>query len=184
MTPASRKFSVCLVLALFLISPQVLAQSQQEDGRKCAGADGASPDQQITACTRMIQTGYAQRVSAGLAGVLTLRGKGYARLGQLDRAFEDYQHALRLHPEQMGAVQNLGLLFCRKGQYKRAIPYFDQVISYFQRPGIQDDRNATSYTYMQRGLAKKRLGNNAGGDADVAHAKTLKPDISDKLECL
>jgi formylglycine-generating enzyme required for sulfatase activity len=68
------------------------------------------------------------------------------------------------------AYQNRGLTYLRLGQFDKAIADYDNALRL-------DPKQATSL--YGRGLAKRRKGDQGGGDADIAAAKALRPSIAD-----
>jgi tetratricopeptide (TPR) repeat protein len=97
---------------------QTLDQQQQ-----CPGAD---PDLSISGCTAMIESGHEtqQRLPVDFYN----RGIAYAAKDQYDRAIEDFDHAIRLNPNDAGAFVARGRAYALKDQYDRAIEDFDHAI--------------------------------------------------------
>src|SRR5918994_1796733 len=56
------------------------------------------------------------------------RGIALGLQGHLDRAIDEFQHALRLEPEHVDAHINLGLAFEKKGEWGRAIAEYERAI--------------------------------------------------------
>jgi tetratricopeptide (TPR) repeat protein len=67
-----------------------------------------------------------------------------------------------------GAFTNRGSGYANKGDYDRAIQDYDQAIKL-------DPKNA--YALLNRGIAKVRKGDKAGGEADQAAARRINPNI-------
>ena len=65
-----------------------------------------------------------------------------------------------------------GVAWLRKGDSGRALQDFDQALSL--RPG-------NVVALYGRGIARRRTGNQKGGDADIAAAKAIRPDIADEF---
>lgn len=59
-----------------------------------------------------------------------------------------------------------------KGDYARAVADYDRAIAI-------DGRNV--FTLYRRGTAKLKLGDVAGGEADIAAAKRVKPDVVEEF---
>jgi tetratricopeptide (TPR) repeat protein len=97
---------------------QTLDQQQQ-----CPGAD---PDLSISGCTAMIESGHEtqQRLPVDFYN----RGIAYAAKDQYDSAIEDFDHAIRLSPNDAGAFVARGRAYALKNQYDRAIEDFDHAI--------------------------------------------------------
>ena len=104
----------------------VPAVAQSDQQRKwCNEKDGA-PDQRISGCTAVIQSGSL--ADRSLAPAFNNRGIAYADKGQHDRAIQDFDQAIRLDPGSASLFNNRGRAYSAKGQYDRAIPDFDQAI--------------------------------------------------------
>src|SRR5580700_11195786 len=67
------------------------ATAQTDDQQRCSAPD---PDLSISGCTAMIQSGH--ETQQDLAKDFSNRGTAYGRKGQLDRAIEDFDLAIRL----------------------------------------------------------------------------------------
>jgi tetratricopeptide (TPR) repeat protein len=118
--------------------------------------------------------------------------------GQDDRAIDDYDHAIRLNPNDARAFSNRGNAYARKGQDDRAIEDYDQAIRLnpnlaeafgdrgiaYSRKG-QYDRAIEDFdqvirlnpkdaeAFYNRGLALRELGQQARAAADFAKARQL-----------
>jgi tetratricopeptide (TPR) repeat protein len=86
-----------------------------------------------------------------------------------DGALEDCNRAVSMDPKSAIGYERRGHVFVMKGETKRAMADYDEAIRL-------DPRNA--YALNARGHLKQRLGDNAGGDADIARAEKIKPDIN------
>ena len=76
----------------------------------------------------------------------------YADKGQLDRAIQDYDQAIRLNPNDADAFTNRGVDYADKGQYDRAVQDYNQAIRL-------DPNSAKAFT--NRGRAYRALGEQA-----------------------
>jgi tetratricopeptide (TPR) repeat protein len=101
------------------------AQSHQHV-RWCNGLDGATPDQQISGCTGMIQSGKSDRKNLAIA--YANRAAAYNSKKQYDRAIADCTRAIELDPKYAAGYVNRGNGYARKKQYDRAIADFSQAI--------------------------------------------------------
>ena len=70
------------------------------------------------------------------------RGNAFSNKGELDRAIEDYDHAIRLNPRDVRAYDNRGLAHTRKGDLDRAIQDFDQAVAGAGTSRIRQDERA------------------------------------------
>jgi tetratricopeptide (TPR) repeat protein len=139
------------------------ATAQTDDQQRCSAPD---PDLSISGCTAMIQSGH--ETQQDLAKDFSNRGTAYGRKGQLDRAIEDFDQAIRLNPNDAVAFSNRGAAYARRGQPDRAIEDYDQAIR------LNPDYATAFYN---RGFVKRAKGDFAGGDDDIAKAKQLNPNV-------
>jgi tetratricopeptide (TPR) repeat protein len=87
----------------------------------------------------------------------------------LDQALADCTEALRLSPTNRADTLNTrGVIELKLGAFDRAIADFGEAIA-------MNPKDAGSL--YARGLAKRRNGDAAGGEADIAAAKAIKADI-------
>lgn len=114
----------------------------------------------------------ALRLQPGDVDALYNRGLAFSGLGQYDRAIAAFDSALHLQPDDFDAFAARGLAWLHKGDSGRALQDFDRVLG--TRPG-------NVIALYGRGIARHRTGNQKGGDADIAAAKAIQPDIADKF---
>jgi tetratricopeptide (TPR) repeat protein len=105
------------------------------------------------------------------------RAKAYAEKGQYDRAIADYSEAIRRQPKYFWLFVGRALVYFKLGQFDDAIADFDAALKL--APNKLDSIVAT--ILYGRGVAKQKKGDNADGNADIAAAKTIDPDIA-KIE--
>jgi tetratricopeptide (TPR) repeat protein len=182
----------------------VEAQTQQ-DWALCLGQDLRSPDLPIEGCTAVIQTGRqvvdrlaiaynnrgvayrlkqefdqaiddfneAIRLRPNYANAFNNRGVAFRNKGDLDHAVADYDEAIRLKPDYFAALYNRGLVFAEKRDYTRAIDDFTVVLR-------ADPRNPL--VLYRRSQALMGKGDVGAAEADLASARTIRPDIIDAVE--
>ena len=92
------------------------------------------------------------------------RGFEYYKLGQYDRAIQDYDEAIRLDPQLAVVYNNRGLAYNELGQYERAIKDFGEAIRL-------DPKDADAY--RNRGLTYEAIGKSEEAERDFAKAKEL-----------
>ena len=92
---------------------------------------------------------------------------------QLQGALADCNEALRLDPDHLEARDSRAFTYMLLGQIDNAIADYDAVLG-------RDPQKP--FSLYGRGLAKRRKGDVAGGEADMRAAKALKPDIAEKFE--
>jgi tetratricopeptide (TPR) repeat protein len=179
----------------------VFAQTPQ-DWALCLGQDLSSPDLPIQGCTAVIQTGRqlidrlataynnrgvayrlkgqyddaikdfdeAIRLRSTFANAFNNRAVAYRNKGDLDHALEDYGEAIRLRPDYIPAFYNRGLVLMDKGEYDRALGDFEIVLR-------ADPQNPLAL--FRRGQALLKKGNIEAGNAALAAARAIKPDIAE-----
>ena len=199
--------TISLVIALMVAScfqgAPTFAQTPQ-DWALCIGQDVSTPDLPIEGCTAIIMTGrqvlrrlasaynnrgVAYRVKANygeaiddfneairlvpdFANAFNNRGVAYRNMGDLDRAVADYDQAIRIEPDYIAAFYNRGLALADKREYRRAISDFTAVLRV-------DPKNPT--VLYRRGTAYLNSGDIEAGNADLAEAKAIKPDIAEDI---
>ena len=92
------------------------------------------------------------------------RGAVYAKLGQPERAIQDYDEAIRLNPQYALAHFNRGAAYLDLRQFRRAIDDLDEAI----RLG-----NPLAGVYASRAVAYAALGEDAQSEADIDRALQL-----------
>ena len=166
----------------------------------CAGSAGATIEQRIAACTRLIKIA---RTPHDRAVAFNNRGGAFYYAGKVERAMEDYEQAIKLDPfyahaynnrcwsgavlgrtEQAAAdcskvlklynvantFENRGFIYLKRGEFDRAIADYEA--------GLRlDPPNKADFLYG-RGLAKEKKGD-ASGAADIAAAKAINPHIAE-----
>src|ERR1700737_2726317 len=198
--------TISLVIALMVAScfqgAPTFAQTPQ-DWALCVGQDG-TPDLPMEGCTAMIKTGreglgrlasaynnrgVAYRVKANcaeaiddfneairlvpdFANAFNNRGVAYRNMGDLDRAVADYDQAIRIKPDYIAAFYNRGLALADKREYGKAISDFTAVLRV-------DPKNPT--VLYRRGTTYLNKGDIEAGNADLAEARTIKPDIAEEI---
>jgi len=147
----------------------------------------------IKNCSIFIDRGWLS--GEHLAEAYNSRGIGYDEDGQTDLAISDYRRSIELNPNQSNAYHNMAVLYVGRGDLPLALKFFDEAIARgavnvgvrtrrglvllrLTRYGeafdaiIRDNPQHFGAHYL-RGLAKKRSGDGAGGDADIAQARKL-----------
>jgi tetratricopeptide (TPR) repeat protein len=92
--------------------------------------------------------------------------------GQLVQALKDCDESLRLRPNDVNALDSRGFTYLKLGRYDKAIADYDARL-------IIEPNNV--YSLYGRGLAKLKKGDRAGGNADIAAAKTIDAKIADEF---
>jgi tetratricopeptide (TPR) repeat protein len=100
-----------------------------------------------------------------------LNGRCYERgltKTNLDGALADCELSLKLRPRNSDTMDSKGLVLFQLGRYRDAIDAYDQALK--ATPKLAP-------ALFVRGLAKQKLGDSAGGAADIAAAKDIKEDV-------
>jgi uncharacterized membrane protein YhaH (DUF805 family) len=122
------------------------------------------------------------------------------------RPIEDYDEAIRRHPNDAMAFNNRGDAYFEQGEYERAIQDYDQAIQLDPKADIaisnrgfarlrmgQIDEAVADYNaalkfdseneeaLYGRGVAKLKKGDEPGGYADIGAAKRIKSDIAEQF---
>jgi tetratricopeptide (TPR) repeat protein len=101
------------------------AQTQQQVDA-CEGKGNLPLDTVTGSCTALIQSG--NYLARDLSTVFVIRAIACQRKGDLDRAIQDYDHAIGLDPGGATAYYNRGAAYGSKGDWDRAILDYDQAI--------------------------------------------------------
>jgi tetratricopeptide (TPR) repeat protein len=80
-----------LFMLMHIVGFSGAATAQSPDQRRCSAPD---PDTSIRGCTAMIRSGH--ETQQNLAQAFNNRGIAYYCKGQLDRAIQDFDRAIRL----------------------------------------------------------------------------------------
>ena len=192
-----------MVASDFKVAP-TFAQLTPQDWAHCLGGDVSTPDVPIEGCTAVIKTGRevlrrlasaynnrgvayrvksnygaalddfneALRLVPDFANAFNNRGVAYRNMGDLERAVADYDQAIRIKPDYVAAFYNRGLALADLGQYEKAISDFTAVLRV-------DPKNPT--VLYRRGTTYLNSGNIEAGNADLADAKAIKPDIAEDI---
>jgi tetratricopeptide (TPR) repeat protein len=197
----TRGIGVAVLLAGGLLcSTPAFALSKLEIA--CAGSAGATIEQRIAACTKLIKSARAPH---DRAVAFNNRGGAFYYKGEVERAMADYEQAIKLDPfyahaynnrcwsgavlgrtEQAAAdcskvlklynvantFENRGFIHLKRGEFDLAIADYEA--------GLRlEPPNKADFLYG-RGLAKTKKGD-AGGAADIAAAKAIDPHIAENF---
>jgi tetratricopeptide (TPR) repeat protein len=195
--------ATALAVASCIQSAPTFAQTPQ-DWANCLAGDLSTPDLPIEGCTAVIKTGeqvlrrlaaaynnrgvayrlkanYAQaiddfnetiRLEPKNANAFNNRGVAYRNMGDLDRAVADYDQAILIRPDYFAAFYNRGLALADNQEYAKAISDFTTVLRV-------DPRNPV--VLYRRGETLLKGGDIDAGNADLAAAKAIKPDIEEDI---
>ena len=193
--PGLAAVAVCLVWASALTP--ALAETKQE--YNWCYAPEASDDETIQGCTAMIESGKYTGIK--LSDAYDNRGVGFNGKKQYDQSIPDFIKAISLNPRNFQAFNNRGNAYYNKEQYDAAMESYDASLrisptydkahknrgNTFYMVGLNsraiDDYNEAirvnpryASAYYDRSLARRKKGDIAGADADLAKARQLKPN--------
>ena len=158
------------IAALLAFGSAALAASV-EDLRDCR--KHANVDRQNEACTRVIEDVAESAANRGMA--YNNRGINYSGRDDFDRAWADFNAAIRLIPNDGRPYNNRGAAYFQKGDFERAIADYSA--------GIKLDPTLIG-AYIGRGLTYERLGRRAEAIADYRRALLLDPTNRDGASAL
>lgn len=195
--------AAALIVSSFFSAGLAFGQTPQE-WASCLTGDLNTPDVPIEGCTAVIRTGeqilrrlasaynnrgvayrikanYAQaiddfneaiRLEPKFANAFNNRGVAYRNMGDLDHALADYDQAVSIKPDYWAAFYNRGLVLTDKEAYAKAIADFTTV--------LRDDPKNPLVLY-RRGAALLKSGAVEAGNADLAAATAIRPDIEERV---
>ena len=99
------------------------------------------------------------------------RGWSYHRLGQNDKAIEDFTQAIKLDPDFARAYNNRGVIYNDLQQYDKAIPDFTQAIALKHKP--------LTWPHANRGYSYYRLGQLPAALADFSRCIELQSNYAE-----
>jgi len=163
----------------------------------CGGAQEASPDLRIHACTAIIQSG--QETPLSLAVAFANRGHAYRIKGEHGRAIPDFDQAIRLVPNYAAGYNGRGMAWHLARNYDRAIADFNEAIrlnptfasAFANRGNVYRDTSATdlamrdfdqaieldpalAFAWLSRGRALRAAGQHDRAIADFDQAIRLQ----------
>jgi tetratricopeptide (TPR) repeat protein len=115
----------------------------------------------------------ARKLVADNAGALNNLCWSKAILGvALESALEDCDAALKLQPDAGQIIDSRAFVLFRLGRYSDAVSAYDRAIA------LNPKQAASLY---MRGIARRRLGKVAEGDADIAAAKAIQAKVDQEF---
>ena len=155
-----------MTAAATLLPPPASAQFSAEQ-RPCFAGDEVPSETRVGACTAIIE---ANGTSArNLSAALIRRGNIYFAMQDYDRAFQDYDQAIKATPDSAIAFHNRGLVHHRKSRYDRAIEDYDQAVRL-------DPKYAAAF--VNRGNAHRMKGQYDRAIEDCSQAIALNPNLA------
>lgn len=196
---SKRLIVIGVTSALQVGTASAQSSAAQKNLSDCQNGD-RNPDLAITACTVLLKNDNGTQPAFG--DVYYNRGYAYEMKKQYDLAIADFGQALKRKPGFTVAYENRGWVLAKKGKYDDAIKDFDQSLKLNPRSGFALVSRADAYAkkgeyqraikdydavlvlapkaaaaFYGRGMAKIKLGDKNGGQADIAHAKQINPNV-------
>ena len=108
-------------------SPKGPERSALKDLESCNGGGGVSVNEQITACTALID----KQIQTPQSKALAYNNRGIARTskGDYELAVQDYDQSIKLNPTFAKAFNNRGIAYEKKGDLDRAVSDFNIAIN-------------------------------------------------------
>ena len=91
---------------------------------------------------------------------------------QLHPALADCNESLRLDPKDAATLNSRGFTCLKLGRFDAAIAEYDAALRIFPEYTL---------SLFGRGVARRKKGDLAGGNADIAAAKAIQSDIAEEL---
>ncbi len=160
-------FTTIAALACLSLAPPAAGQATDEQRQCINETDEYSPEQQLEACTAVIQAGPADHLPLAYYN----RGLAHLRRDDLRQAIADWSETIRLDPKDADALVNRGTTYHREGKFALAIADYDRAIALDPKP--QAD------VYANRGNSHRRAGNRDRALADLSRAIEIDPKYAD-----
>jgi len=156
------------IFALCFLARCAVVSIAAADDRGICGSMPPKSDA-IPACSRIIAAPRTSTHDRAMA--FAFRADATRARGDMAGAIADYGKALTLWPDYRPALIGRGIAYRQMNDFDRAITDFDQAIKL-------DPQDAKAL--YERGVAKRRTGDETGGDADIAAAKAINPDLTNQ----
>jgi tetratricopeptide (TPR) repeat protein len=128
--------------------------------------DLAAVDGQYPRAIRMYS--WAENLRWRSSRLHTNRGNLLYRLGQLEKAAQDFGRSIQIRPQQAEAYWGRGAVWMAQGQNNAALADYDLAIGH---------QHNSAEAYCSRGIVRQRCGDVAGATADFQQAIQLQPDF-------
>lgn len=176
----------------------------QQDVGSCLGINGSDSNAQIAACTKIINSGIVK--APHLGDYYATRGAAYLATQRVDKALADLNKALTIRPAAEFYVQR-GMIYLIKRNFDAAKADLAQVIKlkpdfapgYLMRGLVsyQADEYEEALTFFDsavkrvptyyqalyaRGVAKKKTGDESGGEKDMKDARGMRPKVDEEMK--
>ena len=160
------RLPICGMLVFVALVATGPAFGESADWKQCADVNNKDAvAKSLAACNRILKD---SREAKNHPMALRNRCGIYYTNDDYEHALADCDLAARREPQSAIVYDRRGLIWRAKGNNDRAIADYDQA--------IRLNANYARALY-HRGTAKQAKGDAAGGDADIARAKQIDPDI-------
>ncbi|SMN11914.1 TPR domain protein, putative component of TonB system [uncultured Candidatus Thioglobus sp.] len=128
------------------VSKMTLEELRQEYNRINEGKDYF---QKVDICTRIIA------LDPNDANAFNNRGNAYDKLGEHQKAIEDFDKATKIKIDYASAFNNRGIVYSELGKYQKAIEDFDKAIEF--KPDYASAFNNRGIVYSELGKYQKAI---------------------------
>lgn len=133
----------------------------------CKADDKDYDESNLARCTARL--GLAALTTTERAMTFNIRANTYDAMKKHELAIADYSEVIRLLPKWPYGYANRALEYCRLQRCKEALRDYDKALELSP---------ANSWSLYGRGVARIRSGDRVGGEADLAAAARIDPDIA------
>lgn len=194
--------AIAIVLTAVVVGDFASAQTQQQIDW-CEGKGSPSRDQQVNACSAVIESKRGSPKQ--LASAFQQRGTAYFYKADYDRAILDYSEGIKHDPQNSEIFDNRCWTRATINQLQEALR--DCIESLRLRPNFAPTTDTLGFVYLKlgqfdlaiatynaalklapksayslygRGVAKLRIGDTVSGNADIAASKAIK-DVAKEM---
>lgn len=116
----------------------------------------------------------ALRFDPDYAPAHTVLGALYTRLGEMDKAEQNYRRAVELKPKDGATNNNFAVFLCHEGRVKEAMPYFTKALAdpFYKTPAL---------AWTNAGLCQIHAKNYKQAQSDLHKALKLNPKYPEAL---
>lgn len=128
----------------------------------------------ISACNQALRSGQLDKTET--AGTYINRGILYLRSRDFDKAFEDFETALKIVPDMPEAYVNRGNVYFHRAEFNAALADYTAA--------IDGNTKQLHAAYYNRGLVYERLGQKDKAVEDFKVANSMRPNWQEPREKL
>ncbi|HZP99643.1 MAG TPA: tetratricopeptide repeat protein [Reyranella sp.] len=160
--PSNSYFSVLSGIACALLSISSSAHAQEQMSPEWKACVSGAPPDRIRGCTKLMQPGLNRDA---LSDLLQRRGIAYLESGDRTRAFQDFDEAIRIKPDDESFATR-GRAYRLEHDLHRAINDLDHAVRI---------NAGNSFALSQRARAYRELGDGAKAARDFDESLRLNP---------